>query len=454
METKEPIKIKLSMILIIIGAIILIGILLFVRLSNSEQEIEQYYINGKHYIQQEKDRRLGISTSYKLGQVINNYTDYINMFTNNSEVLSLLQNVVNQNFFNTKSLIVLEDSTSSVNGIDGHISKININDNIANITIKRDEKEYGVVAGDIRTYFIPIRVYNEGESVVAGDIRTYFIPIDNKQITEVNREYKFPFDIWDIINPLLMISPFIMLGIAIIKYIKTKNKLKNTIIDEDEKKSESKKALKKLIKWIVASGIWGFILESIHTITSLPIAYKPIIYLYPEKDKEVSVELGYKDNITISYPKYTNGWNVFAQANGNLTDLDTNKNLYSLYYESKNTYNFKIENDGFIIKRDNVSEFLENKLSILGLTDREKEEFIIYWLPILQKNKYNYIRFATIDEINKNMPLEINPNPDTLIRILMTFKGLEKPIDIAEQQLVTPERTGFVAVEWGGTEIK
>lgn len=437
METKEPIKIKLSMILIIIGAIILIGILLFVRLSNSEQEIEQYYINGKHYIQQEKDRKLGISTIYKSGQVINSYTDYINMFTNNSEVLSLLQNVVNQNFFNTKSLIILEDSTNSVNGIDGHISKINIKDNIANITIKRDrdEKEYGFVRRDI------IR-------------RTYFIPIDNKQITEVNREYKFPFEIWDIINPLLMISPFIMLGIAIIRYIKTKKKLKNTTTDEDEKKKESKKALKKLIKWIVASGIWGFILESIHTITSRPIAYKPIIYLYPEKDKEVSVELGYKDNITISYPKYTNGWNVFAQANGNLTDLDTNKNLYSLYYESKNTYNFKIENDGFIIKRDNVSEFLENKLSILGLTDREKEEFIIYWLPILQKNKYNYIRFATIDEINKNMPLEINPNPDTLIRILMTFKGLEKPIDIAEQQLVTPERTGFVAVEWGGTEIK
>lgn len=430
MKTKKTIKIKLSMILILIGTILLIGLLLFVRISNSEQEIEQYYINEKHYIQQEKNNRLGIS--YKSVLVINNYTDYINMFTNNDEVFNLLENVVNQNFFNTKSLIVLEDSTNSVRGIAGHISKINIKDSIANITIKRDKKEFGVIA---------------------EDIRTYFIPIDNKQITEVNVKYKFPFDIWDIINPLLIISPFIILGIAIIRYIKTKNKLKNTTIDECEKKSESREALKKLIKWIVASGIWGFILEIIHTITS-GFAYKPIIYLYPEKDTEVSVKLGYKDNITISYPKYTTGWNVFAQSNGNLTDLDTNKNLYSLYYESKNTYNFKIENDGFIIKRDNVSEFLENKLSILGLTDREKEEFIIYWLPILQKNKYNYIRFATIDEINKNMPLEINPNPDTLIRILMTFKGLEKPINIEEQQLVTPERTGFVAVEWGGTEIK
>ena len=90
----------------------------------------------------------------------------------------------------------------------------------------------------------------------------------------------------------------------------------------------------------------------------------------------------------------------------------------------------------------------------MGLTDREAEEFIIYWLPILQKNKYNYIRFASTDEINKNMPIEINPNPDTIIRVLMTFKGLEEPMEVEEQKLITPNRNGFVAVEWGGTEIK
>ena len=36
----------------------------------------------------------------------------------------------------------------------------------------------------------------------------------------------------------------------------------------------------------------------------------------------------------------------------------------------------------------------------------------------------------------------------------MTYKGLENSIEIEEQQLITPERNGFVAVEWGGTEIK
>ena len=52
------------------------------------------------------------------------------------------------------------------------------------------------------------------------------------------------------------------------------------------------------------------------------------------------------------------------------------------------------------------------------------------------------------------MPLEINPNPDIIIRVLMTFKGLQSPIDVEEQKLDTPERTGFTVVEWGGTEIK
>lgn len=185
-----------------------------------------------------------------------------------------------------------------------------------------------------------------------------------------------------------------------------------------------------------------------------PVAYKPIIYLYPTEDIEISVELLKDENLTCSYPKYKDKWNVLAQPNGNLKDLTTDRQLYALYYESENSIDFKVENDGFVIKGEDTAEFLEEKLAILGLNERESEEFIIYWLPKLESNKYNYIRFATLDEINANMPLEINPSPDTIIRVLMTFKELDNPIDVQEQQLKTPDRTGFVAVEWGGTEIK
>ena len=181
---------------------------------------------------------------------------------------------------------------------------------------------------------------------------------------------------------------------------------------------------------------------------------KPIIYLYPTEDTEVSLKLLKDKNLTCSYPKYKDEWKVLAKANGDLKDLKTNRQLYSLYYESKSDIKFGVENEGFVVKGEDTISFLEEKLDILGLTEREAEEFIVYWLPKLEANKYNYIRFATIDEINENMPLEISPNPDTLIRVLMTFKGLESPIDVQKQKLKTPNRTGFVAVEWGGTEIK
>ena len=181
---------------------------------------------------------------------------------------------------------------------------------------------------------------------------------------------------------------------------------------------------------------------------------KPIIYLYPTEETNVTVKLLKSKNLTCSYPKYQDCWNVLAKPNGDLTDLSTNRNLYSLYYESKNEENFKIEDEGFVVKGENSAEFLEEKLAILGLTEREAEEFIVYWLPKLETNKYNYIRFATSDEINQNMPLEISPKPDSTIRVLMIFKGLENPINVEEQKLTTPNRTEFVAVEWGGTEIK
>lgn len=184
------------------------------------------------------------------------------------------------------------------------------------------------------------------------------------------------------------------------------------------------------------------------------VAYKPVIYLYPKTEENICVKLDKPNKITCSYPKYINGWNVLAKPNGDLTEIDSGRKLYSLYYENQNSIIFNMTKYGFVIKGEDTAKFLEEKLAILGLNEREAEEFIIYWLPKLETNKYNYIRFATKDEISKNMQLKISPKPDTIIRVLMVYKKLNKPIHINEQKLITPERNGFVSVEWGGTEIK
>lgn len=187
--------------------------------------------------------------------------------------------------------------------------------------------------------------------------------------------------------------------------------------------------------------------------TDPDVAYKPIIYLYPEIERDISIKLGFKDNITVSYPKYNDGWKVKAKPDGTLIEYGTNRELYALYYENLNAIDFNIKKDGFVVSKEDVVPFLEEKLEILGLNSKEIQEFIIYWLPILEKNKYNYIRFATNEEIEQNMPLNVEPSPDTIIRVLMTFKGLNEKIDVSEQELVTPIRNGYTVVEWGATII-
>jgi len=77
----------------------------------------------------------------------------------------------------------------------------------------------------------------------------------------------------------------------------------------------------------------------------------------------------------------------------------------------------------------------------------------MYWLPILEKSKYNYIRFQTKDEINHNMNLSIDPKPDTFIRVRMEYKSLQEKISVVEQKLEKVERIGYTVVEWGGTNI-
>lgn len=182
------------------------------------------------------------------------------------------------------------------------------------------------------------------------------------------------------------------------------------------------------------------------------IDYKPLIYLYPTVDTKVNVKFGRSEALTSTYPKYKDSWNVLAKPDGELID-DKGRTFYGLYWEGYNTIDVTFE-DGFVVGRDNLIPFLEEKLSILGLTEREANEFIIYWLPKLEENEYNLIRFESIDKINKDMPLIINPKPDTVIRILMEYKKADKDTKVKTQALVTPVRKGFTVVEWGGTIVK
>ncbi len=179
--------------------------------------------------------------------------------------------------------------------------------------------------------------------------------------------------------------------------------------------------------------------------------YKPVIYLYPEETTEVDVTLTLDGELTCTYPAYKNGWHVTASPDGTLTDASGQIYNY-LYWEGDTDAAFDMSR-GFCVKGEDTAAFLETALSDLGLNRREANEFIVYWLPLMQDNPYNLITFQT-DVYTEAAPLYITPTPDTLIRVFMVFTPLEDAIDIPPQVLKAPARNGFTVVEWGGTQGK
>lgn len=184
--------------------------------------------------------------------------------------------------------------------------------------------------------------------------------------------------------------------------------------------------------------------------TDAPV--KPIIYLYPERETELTVTLGNSERLACVYPAYNGGWNVLAQPDGTLTDLSTGRGLYALYWEGI-PGDFAQTDEGFCVAGCDTAAFLEEKLALLGLNEREAEEMIVYWLPLMEDNAYNYIRFATAEEIETYMPLSFSVQPDSVIRVLMLTKPLDAPVEVTEQVIETPVREGFVAAEWGGVSL-
>lgn len=178
--------------------------------------------------------------------------------------------------------------------------------------------------------------------------------------------------------------------------------------------------------------------------------YKPVIYLYPEKQTDISVNFNSDVKLTCTYPEYKDGWLVTASPDGTLTDKNGQIFNY-LYWEGDINTDFDFS-EGFCINGESTAEFLDEALKKLGLTRREANEFIVYWLPLMQNNKYNIISFQST-AYTEAAELEISPSPDTLIRIFMAYKPSEEYIEIPEQALSAPERKGFTAVEWGGTRI-
>jgi len=179
---------------------------------------------------------------------------------------------------------------------------------------------------------------------------------------------------------------------------------------------------------------------------------KPVIYLYPTQETSVNVRVNLKGELTHTYPKYNaaEGWTVTAKPDGELRDEKTGKIYYNLFWEGESRHKYDLST-GFVVKGEDVADFLDESLAKLGLNRREANEFITFWLPEMEQNKYNLVHFSTSEYVAQ-APLEISPKADTEIRVFMVYQPLDAPVNIAPQTLETPIRKGFTLVEWGGAK--
>ena len=214
---------------------------------------------------------------------------------------------------------------------------------------------------------------------------------------------------------------------------------------------EKKTKIKLIIGLCVVAVLLFLSVRALQIDIPSPVAYKPVIYLYPEAETEVTVQLDCKGELTCVYPAYDGAWRVTAAPDGTLTD-EKGQTYNYLYWEGEcaTEYDFS---EGFCVPGSSTAAFLEDALAQLGLNRREANEFIVYWLPLMQENPYNLIAFQA-ESYTDAARLTVTPAPDNLIRVFMAWQGLKEPVQIAPQELIASERSGFTVVEWGGTELK
>ncbi len=199
---------------------------------------------------------------------------------------------------------------------------------------------------------------------------------------------------------------------------------------------------------------------------------KPNLYLYPEIGGQPVKEINGKETVELrvslrmendrmaaSWPvaeeaEGTYRWNVYAAEDGTLYDAGGNEYSY-IFWDTMRDGEADFS-EGFCVRGCDTAEFLRETLSGMGLTPREYNEFIVYWLPRMKDNPYNIISFQN-DSYAADYPLEIEDpagnTPDSVLRVMMAWKPSREKAELRAQSFEPFERKGFVVVEWGGYEI-
>lgn len=182
---------------------------------------------------------------------------------------------------------------------------------------------------------------------------------------------------------------------------------------------------------------------------------KPVIYLYPPEQTNVSVKVHPEGEFIFTYPRYEENWECTAFPSGR---IEINQNEYNyLFWEANQTINKESiqKTPASIVSKDKLVAFLEKSLDQFGFNSKEKADFITFWAPQMMKHEATEIRFLINEECDQFANLDIAPKPDNLIRLYIVWSPIHEAISTNATDLGIPkqDRSGFTVLEWGGMEI-
>jgi len=182
---------------------------------------------------------------------------------------------------------------------------------------------------------------------------------------------------------------------------------------------------------------------------------KPVLYIYPLQETIVHIKHHYRGKHTFTYPLYEDGWTVLAKPNGDLMNLkDSTQHRYLFWEGISDMSKQELKNtEGFIIDSEDIVSFLEKTLSHIGLNPIESNDFITFWAPRMIMKKRCFIHFRINDNIRNTSFLEIEPKPESILRVFMEYTHQIPDWEIKEQSLPAFKRSGYSVIEWGGTEL-
>ncbi|RKY52977.1 MAG: hypothetical protein DRP93_07285 [Candidatus Neomarinimicrobiota bacterium] len=173
---------------------------------------------------------------------------------------------------------------------------------------------------------------------------------------------------------------------------------------------------------------------------------KPNIYLYPTKKTRMTVSLDLPEGgkVTESIPDYPKKWkNIRVKPDGTI-----NNKYDFLFYEADLPGNWQY-NEGWIIAQKELKFFFEMNLRDYGFNKKEIADFIEYWIPRLKDKPYYIMYPQHTAKINSIVPLKINKNVDSLLRLFYFIEGSDNNMSLKKTQIPDFKRNGFVVTEWG-----